>query len=323
MPQTREDPASDPIRIAVSACLLGETVRYDGGHRHDRYLTGILARFCELVPVCPEVEVGLSVPRPVLRLVREGDEVRVIMPETGRDLTRRMRSYAEDRVAELIEKDVSGCILKSKSPSCGLRARTSTPEGRPAKSASGLFAHMLRKRLPNLPVIEEGPLHDPRLRENWIERVFAYRRLRQFWSSQWKLDDLMAFHIAHKYLLLSHSPKAYQDMGHMLAGSESTPSPEVRRSYESEFSRTLARPATPTRHARVLRRILAVFQKDVDGVSRRELLERIEDYHQGLAPLVVPLALISHYVRLLEIVPLYDQVYLNPHPKELALRYHV
>lgn len=317
-----EGGSGPPIRIGVSACLVGQNARYDGSHKLDRYLTDTLGRFFELVPFCPEVEAGLSVPGSKLRLVRQQSEVRLIMPGTGRDLTRPVESRAKARIAGLVREEVSGCILKSKSPCCGLRVRTFTPHGRPARWAAGRFADVLTTRLPNVPVIEEAALHDLRLRESWIERVFAYRRLRQFWSGRWKLDDLIQFHAAHKYLLLSHSPTPYRKIGRMLAAADSMPRKELRQRYESALMAALAPPATRTRHATVLRRMLGKFQSDLDSASRGQVLEAIRDYRRGVVPRLLPLAVIRHYVRLLEFVPLGNQVYLNPHPKELALRYH-
>ena len=317
-----EGGSGPPIRIGVSACLVGHNARYDGSHKLDRYLTHTLGRFFELVPFCPQVDAGLSAPRDALRLVRQRSEVRLVMPSTGRDLTRQMESRAKGRVSGLAREDLSGCILKSKSLNCGLRVPTFTPHGRPARWSAGRFADVLTTRLPNVPVIEEAALQDARFRENWIERVFAYGRLQQFWSGRWKLDDLVQFHAAHKYLLLSHSPTAYGRIGRMLAAADSMPKRELRRRYESELMAALARPATRTRHTTVLRQMLGKFQGDLDSASRGQVLEAIRDYRRGVVPRLFPLAVIRHYVRLLEFVPLGTQVYLNPHPKELALRCH-
>ncbi len=312
-----------PIRIGISTCLLGRKVRFDGGHKHDRYLTDTLGQHFEFVPVCPEVEVGLSTPRPSLRLERHGDQVRLMMPKTGQDLTKDMQSWAKARTAGLAKENLSGYILKLNSPSCGLKVRTYTPKGTPAKSAPGRYAEILAERFPNLPIIEEGPLHDPGLRENWIERVFVYRRLRELWGKGWKIGELVAFHTAHKYLVLAHSPKAYQELGRLVAAARSVPRSELRAQYEAKLMQALAQLATPKRNVNVLHHMLGFFKKELDGASRGELLERIEDYRRGIVPLVVPLVLIKHYVRLFDVAYLRDQVYLNPHPKELALRNHV
>jgi uncharacterized protein YbgA (DUF1722 family)/uncharacterized protein YbbK (DUF523 family) len=317
------DPNERAIRIGISSCLLGEKVRFDGGHKHDRFLTDILGQYVEFVPSCPEVGVGLSIPRPSLRLVRKDEEIRLVMPKTGDDLTSKMRAYAATRVAALAKEDLSGYVLKNRSPSCGIKVRAYTPAGMPAKSAPGLFAEQLMARFPNLPITEEGRLRDAGLRENWIERVFAYRRLRSLWARRWKIGDLVAFHTAHKYLLLAHSPKTYQDLGRLVAAAKSVPRADLRERYESEFMQGLEKIATPRRNANVLHHMLGFFKMSLDSASRHELLEHIEDYRRGLVPLVVPVTLVKHYVRIMDVPYLRGQVYLNPHPKELALRNHV
>ena len=267
---------------------------------------------------------GLPVPRPTLRLELAGEEVRMVMPKEGRDITREMRTWAKRRVAKLGEKDLCGYVLKKDSPSCGMeRVKVYRDKGPPSKTGRGLFAEALLERLPNLPVEEEGRLHDPRLRENWIARVFAYHRLRGLWQGRWKLGDLVAFHTAHKFVLLAHSPKDYRELGRMVADAKQVPRKELRETYESRFMDALRHIATPARNTNVLEHILGFFKRDLDPASRRELLGHIEDYRRGIVPLVVPLTLVAHYVRLLDVAYLRDQVYLNPHPKELALRNHV
>ena len=320
MEKTDQEAPITPIRIGISPCLLGRKVRYDGGHRHDRYLTDTLGRHFEFVPVCPEVELGLGVPRPILQLVRHDDEVRLVLRETGRDLTRKMRAWARARAAGLARENLSGYVLKRNSPSCGLRAPAVTPRGRPARSAPGLFAEALATRFPHLPIIEEHALNNPPLRENWIGRVFAYHRLGRLWSTRWNVGDLVRFHTVHKYLLLAHSPKAYQELGRMVAGAKSIPGKKLRGRYEAEFMAALAIRATTRRHVNVLEHMLGFFTKDLDAASRQALLGRIEDYRRGIVPLLVPLTLIRHYVCLLDVPYLAEQVYLNPHPEELALR---
>lgn len=318
----KSDVSGKPIRIAVSACLLGKKVRYDGGHRHERYLTDVLGQSLDLVPVCPEVEAGLSVPRDPLRLARHGDNVRLLSTTTGRSITHRMRTSANSRASSLDKEQISGCVLKSKSPSCGLRVRTYTSGKASAKSATGLFAKALLRRLPNLPVIEERQLWDLRLRENWIRRAFAYRRLRDFFSTGWRIGNLITFHTAQKYLLLSHSSEAYLELGQLISAAEFTPKRKLRQLYEAEFMAAMSKTATPARHTGVLKRMFAFFKQDLDEVSRRELLQQIKAYQRGELPLLAPLYMVRHYARLLEVAYLFEQSYLNPHPVELAICNH-
>jgi uncharacterized protein YbgA (DUF1722 family) len=267
---------------------------------------------------------GLGTPRDTLRLVRIGDAIRMVMPKTGADHTGAMRSFARRRVRELAGLRLCGYILKKGSPSCGMeRVRVFDAHGVPAKSGRGLFAEALLERFPNLPVEEEGRLADPRLRENFIERVFAYHRLRSLFAGKWKLGDLVRFHTAHKLLLMAHSPKVYESLGRVVANAQAVLRPALNARYEAEFMGALSAIATPKRHANVLQHMTGYFRSQLDGDSRRELLALIEDYRRGLVPLVVPLTLIRHYVRRFQIAYLEGQVYLAPHPKELMLRNHV
>jgi len=312
------------IRVGISTCLLGENVRFDGGHKRDPYLVEILGRYVEWVPVCPEVELGLGTPRETLRLVRIGEDVRMVMPKTGQDHTDGMRLFADRRVRKLEKEELCGYILKKDSPSCGMeRVRVFDAHGVPAKSGRGLFADALLRHFPNLPVEEEGRLSDPRLRENFIERVFAYRRLRTLFAARWKVGDVVAFHTAHKLLLMAHSPKANASLGRLVAEAKKMPRPVLRERYETEFMRALSAIATTKRQANVLLHIVGYFRERLDADSRRELLGVIEDYRRGLVPLIVPITLIRHYVRRFDVPYLRGQIYLEPHPKELMLRNHV
>jgi len=317
-------PASSPIRIGISSCLLGHQVRYDGGHKRDAYLVETLGPYVEWVPVCPEVEMGLGTPRDTLRLVRIGEEVRMVMPKTGVDHTEAMRSFARRRVRALADQGLCGCILKKGSPSCGMeRVRVFDAGGVPSKPGRGLFAAALLERCPNLPVEEEDRLAHPRLRENFIERVFAYHRLRAVFAGKWKLGDLASFHTAHELLLMAHAPKAYETLGRLVANAHTVSRSALGARYEAEFMSALRVIATPERHANVLRHIASYFRNQLDNDSHRELLALIEGYRTGLVPWVVPLTLIRHYIRKFQIAYLEGQVYLHPQPKELMLRNHV
>jgi len=319
-----EEP-NPPIRIGISSCLLGRKVRYDGGHKHDRYLTDTLGQYFEWEPVCPEVELGLPIPRPILRLEMRHSVIRLVMPTEGKDLTVKMRAYAKARVKALEDKGLSGFLLKRDSPSCGLhRVDVYRGEGQPPdRNGRGLYTKALLARFPHLPVEEEGRLHNPRLRENWVTRVFAYHRLRRLWTQRWGVGDLVRFHTVHKYLLLAHSPKEYRELGRLVAEAKGLARGKLRQAYESRFMTALSKTATRAKNTNVLQHILGFFKKDLDQALRNELFDRIQDYRRGLVPLVVPLTLVAHYVRLLDVAYLRDQVYLNPHPKELALRNHV
>jgi len=314
----------EPIRIGVSSCLLGREVRYDGGHKRDAFLVESFGQHVEWVPVCPEVELGLGIPRPTLRLERHGEDVRLVTPKSGDDHTDAMRTYARKRVAALTHDELCGYVLKKDSPSCGMeRVKVYGAHPVPSKSGRGLFAEALMARNPNMPVEEEGRLNDPALRENFVERVFAYRRVRSLFAGRWTLGELVAFHTAHKLQLMAHSPKTYQQLGRFVATAKKVARAEVGARYESRFMQGLTVLATRPRHTNVLQHIAGYFKKFLDDESKRELQSVIEDYRRGLVPLVVPLTLIRHYVRRFDVAYLRGQVYLEPHPKELMLRNHV
>jgi uncharacterized protein YbgA (DUF1722 family)/uncharacterized protein YbbK (DUF523 family) len=313
-----------PIRIGISTCLLGEKVRYDGGHKHDRFLTDTLGPYVEWVPVCPEVEVGMGIPREAIRLVQRGDAVHLVGSKSGTDHTRAMREFARRRGAELAALDLCGYVLKKDSPSCGMaRVAVHHEAGHATRDGRGLFAEALLGLMPNLPVEEEGRLNDPRLRDNWIVRVFAYRRLTSLWARRWRVADLVAFHTNEKLILLAHSPAAYTRLGRLVARARSLARDELSERYESEFMAALSRLATPGRNTNVLQHMIGFFSDRLDADSRRELGDLVEDYRRGLVPLVVPLTLVAHHVRRLDVGYLRGQTYLNPHPRELMLRNHV
>ncbi|NLE40034.1 MAG: DUF523 and DUF1722 domain-containing protein [Pirellulaceae bacterium] len=314
----------EPIRIGISTCLLGKRVRYDGGHKHDPFLTNTLGRYFEWVPSCPEVEIGLGIPRPTIRLQTGEDGIRLVMPDRGDDLTAKMQAYSRERARQLEREDLRGYVLKKQSPSCGMeRVKVYQARGMPRRDGVGLFAAAMLEHFPNLPIEEEGRLHDPKLRENWIERVFAYHRLRALFAGRFSVGQLVDFHTRHKFMLMAHSPSAYQQLGRMVAAAKSMPRDQLRAEYESQFMAAMRLIATTRKNTNVLQHILGFFKKDLDRPAREELIEKIDDYHRGYVPLIVPLTLINHYVRLLDVSYLRDQIYLNPHPKELALRNHV
>jgi uncharacterized protein YbgA (DUF1722 family)/uncharacterized protein YbbK (DUF523 family) len=314
----------DRIRVGVSACLLGEEVRFDGGHKRDDFLTRVLGPFVEWVPVCPEVEIGLGVPRDTLRLVGEERAPRLVMPRTGEDLTERMQRYAATRIRELEALQLDGYVLKRASPSCGLfRVRVYHPNGMPRGAARGVFAEELATRLPMLPIEEEGRLGDPSLRENFIERVFAAARWRAFVAARPRARDLVAFHAAEKFAILAHSPAGYAELGRLVATAGRTLTREKLDAYGRLMMQARAARATRARHANVLQHLAGFFKRRLEGDQRAELAEVIADYRAGVVPLVVPLTLVRHHVRHHGIGYLAEQTYLNPHPKELMLRNHV
>jgi uncharacterized protein YbgA (DUF1722 family) len=246
-----------------------------------------------------------------------------MLNERGTDVTGRLRSYARDKVEQLAHAGLSGFVLKKNSPSCGMeRVKVYSPDGQVDRAGRGLFAEALMSRLPNLPVEEEGRLADPRLRENFVERVFAYQRMRGLLGGPWTVGDLIAFHTAHKLTLMAHSPAAYRELGRLVAGARQ-PDPSLALDYETRFMRAMSIVATRGRHANVLQHMLGYVSEALDSAARSELLDLIEQHRTGRLPLVVPMTLMRHHVRRLNVEYLLGQTYLEPHPRELSLRNHV
>ncbi len=314
------------LRIGVSACLLGEEVRYNGGHKRDPFLTGVLGQYVEWVPVCPEVEIGLGTPRPAMRLVRIGGNTRMVTPETGADHTEAMQVYSERRVGELFGERLAGYILKKDSPSCGMeRVKLYPPErGAPVKDARGLFADVLLRRWPDLPVEEEGRLNDPLLRENFVTRIFVRGRWMEAEEEGWTRAALMRFHERHKFLLMARNQAGMRRLGRLLGESGKKDGPhELAQTYLAGMTEVMRRPPTRRGHTNVLFHLAGFVTDRIDDGDRRELIESIERYRAAQLPLIVPVTLIRHHTRRLEVDYLRDQVYLEPHPQELMLLNHV
>jgi uncharacterized protein YbgA (DUF1722 family)/uncharacterized protein YbbK (DUF523 family) len=312
-----------PVILGVSACLLGRAVRFDGGHKRDPFVVDDLRPHARFVPVCPEVELGLGTPRETLRLVQHDGAIRLIM-KTGADHTDGMHAYASRRVRELEEQDLDGFILKKDSPSCGFeRVKVYGKGNAPVRSGRGLFASALIDANPDLPVEDEGRLLDAGLRENFIERVFAFRRVKDFFARRWTYGDLVGFHTVHKMVVLAHDAAAYAALGRLVADGRRRPRQALAAEYRTMIMQALAKPATPKRHANVLMHMVGHFRDRLDTASRDEVLTHIDEFRRGLLPLIVPITLVRHHARRLDVAYLTDQIYLDPHPRELALRNHV
>ncbi len=313
-----------PLRLGISRCLLGDEVRFDGGHKRDNFLTDVFGRYVEWVPVCPEVEAGLGTPREAMRLVGDPQHPRLLTIQSGKDHTRALEAMTANRLEELRDLKLSGFVFKRGSPSCGIeRVRVYTEHGMPSRNGAGIFARAFVRQFPLIPVEEEGRLCDAPLRENFIERVFCYRRYQDLIQNGVTRQAVVRFHTIHKYLLLSHSQQHYQVLGRLVGQAERYGPKELALKYGELFMEALAVKATVRKHVNVLQHILGYFKNRLGTHEQAELSGVITDYHQGLTPLIVPLTLIKHYVRRFGVAYIQDQVYLNPHPKELMLRNHV
>jgi uncharacterized protein YbgA (DUF1722 family)/uncharacterized protein YbbK (DUF523 family) len=321
-------PATDgrdpqPILVGVSTCLLGEKVRWDAGHKHDRYLTGILGAYFQFVAICPELEVGMGVPREPVHLTGDPASPRMIGNQSGEDWTERMNRYSRRKLKELVPMNLSGYILKRASPSCGMeRVPVKGKGGMKRKVGVGLFAAELKRRLPLLPVEEEGRLNDPGLRENFIVRVFAYHRVQELLRGRFRRGDVIAFHAREKFLLMAHSPKHYKQLGQLVAQIKDYTPSEFRERYTRLYMEALQVKATVPKNVNVLQHLLGFLREGLGERERDDIIRVIESYRSGLVPLIVPLTLLNHHVQVQQQEYLLEQVYLQPAPAELALRNH-
>jgi uncharacterized protein YbgA (DUF1722 family)/uncharacterized protein YbbK (DUF523 family) len=312
------------IRVGVSACLLGQEVRYDGSHARDRYVVGTLAEHFALVPVCPEEEVGMGTPRETVRLVGDAEAPRMVAPKSGKDWTRPMTRWSRGRARQLGAEELCGFIFKKNSPSCGaFRVKVYPEKGMPVRQGRGLFAAEFARRHPLVPIEEEGRLNDPGLRENFIERVFALHRLRQLFGDRWRRGDVVAFHAREKYLLMAHDPQALKRLGQLVAAIKQHTPAAFRDAYLEGFMTALGRMATVKRHVNTLQHIAGYLREHISNAEQHRVLAVIEDYRHGLVPLIVPMTLVRHYIELHDVPYVNQQTYLNPHPRELMLRNHV
>jgi uncharacterized protein YbgA (DUF1722 family)/uncharacterized protein YbbK (DUF523 family) len=311
------------IRLGVSSCLLGEKVRYNGEHKLDRFIRDTLGQYIEYVPVCPEVECGLGIPREAMRLVGDRRSPRLVSSNSGKDHTERMLQWAQKRVVELEQENLCGYIFKSGSPSSGMeRVKVYNERGIPAKNGIGMFAKVFMEHFPLLPVEDEGRLHDPKLRESFIEAVFTLKRWRESLVQGENPGNLVKFHTSHKMLILSHSPEHYRKMGKLVAQLKDMPLKDLFREYGLLLMEALRRKTTIKKNTNVLQHLMGYFKKELSSDEKQELLDVIGLYMNGHVPLIVPVTLINHYTRKYDQAYLKGQYYLHPHPIELQLRNH-
>lgn len=312
------------ILLGVSSCLLGNPVRYDGGHQRDPYIIQTLGQYVRYLPVCPEVECGMPIPRESLRLVGPPENPRLLTRKTGEDHTEAMQAWAQKRLDALEKENLCGFIFKGGSPSSGMeRVKVYNEKGHMVtKTGVGIFAKAFMERFPLIPVEEDGRLHDPVLRENFIIRIFALTRWREARKAM-KLGDLVAFHTDNKLLILAHSTEHYREMGRLVAKGKAMETKDLFREYETLLLQALSRKSTARKNTNVLQHMLGYFKQILPDAERKELLDLITRYHKGQLPLIVPMTLFGHHVRKYDVAYLARQTYMNPHPAELALRNHV
>ena len=309
----------------MSSCLLGEEVRWDGDHKYDQYVRDVLGSYFDYVSICPEVDVGMGVPRETVALYGTLENPKMITKRSKTDWTKKMNHYTKDRIHELTKENLCGYVFKNKSPSCGIGKVPIYSEfgSSRMRHGSGVFASSFVKVFPLVPVEDEGRLHDPVIRENFIVRIFCFHRLQLLVRKSFSIGSLVRFHTRHKFLILSHSRKKYDDMGELVANAKKIKTAELKTRYSKLFMAALTYKSTPKKNTDVLLHMVGFLKKILTREGKKDILSVIEDYRNELLPLVVPVTLIYHQVKKHNIEYLLDQVYLNPHPKELMLRNHV
>lgn len=309
-----------PIRIGISSCLVGQRVRFDANHKQDNYILGTLGEFFEFVPVCPEVAIGMGVPRPTIRLVGDAHAPRAVgVKDAALDVTDELIRYGRRQAREL--DDLTGYIFKSRSPSCGMeRVKLYTDRGGVSSRGVGLYAREFMVAHPLLPCEEEGRLGDPMLRDNWLERVFAWRRWQELNRQRLTARALVEFHTRHKLALMAHGPKHYRELGQLVASAGKGPIRPLAETYIGKFMAALQVRATVRRHTNVLHHLMGYLKQHLDGDDKQELLELIDAYRLGRVPRIVPVTLLNHHFRRFPHEYVANQTYLRMCPEELKLR---
>jgi len=308
------------IIIALSSCLQGQEVRFDSSHKHNRYITDTLGEYFDFKSFCPEVAIGMGVPRPPIRLVKTGDQIRVRgVKDPEQDVTDELKAYAQQVADDLT--DVSGYIFKSRSPSCGMeRVNVYSEKGHPLESSSGIYAAGIMRAHPSMPVEEEGRLMDSHLRENFIERIYIYHRWQQYQNDDFTTSSLVDFHTRHKFIIQAHDETIYRQLGRLVAEAGKSQLSDTANEYIALLMKALKKLATNKTHTNVLQHIMGFLKENMSAEDKQELLEVIDDYRLEKLPLIVPITLMKHYLRKHPNDYISSQYYLDPHPKELMLR---
>lgn len=308
------------MKLAVSACLLGEKVRYDGGHKRDRFITNELSHYCSFIPFCPEA-LAFTTPRSSIRIVRDGDTNHIISNKDGADLTEHLLGFSNQELEKIASEDLCGIIFKSKSPSCGLgSSKTYLPNGFSEGKSDGMFAALCKTKFPYLPMEEEGRLVDDWLRENFIMQIFAYKSFEDLKKNTPNMQKLVTFHTKNKFLLQAKDEKLYREMGKIVANHDALAFDTIFDLYEEKYKTAIAKKSSRKRDRNVLEHMAGFFKKELLKVEKEMLHTQIEEYTQGIVPLILPLSTIHLYAKKYNIDYLLEQAFLTPYPKELALR---
>jgi uncharacterized protein YbgA (DUF1722 family)/uncharacterized protein YbbK (DUF523 family) len=311
------------MKIAISACLLGEKIRFDGGHKHDHFITDELGQFAEFVSFCPE-HLAFGTPRPSIRLIRNNDQIHVESNKDQHDLTERLITTSHEELAKISGEPLCGIIFKSKSPSCGMKsAKIYLENGFCEGKEDGIFAAMCRERYPLLPMEEEGRLQDAWLRENFVMQLFAYHGYEQFKASSPTIGDLVRFHTIHKFLLQAKDEKLYRELGNIVANRDDISLETRLAMYELGFKTAISAKSSIKKTRNVLEHLAGFFKNELTKSEKKVLHSHINDFADKIIPLIVPLSTIALFAQKYDNRYLLEQTFLNPYPKSLALRSHI
>ena len=309
------------IKVGVSACVMGEKVRYDGGHKQSNYTVNYLSKVFQMVPTCPEVGMGMPVPRPAIRVVEgKSDNLLVDSKDATLDYTSDLENYYQKQKPVFPELD--GYIFAAKSPTCGVeRIKVFDDEGNLLhRKGRGLFADRVMKGFPHLPVEEDGRLNDMGLRESFVTRVFVHASYRNEVLAEPSVNALVAFHSKHKFLVMAYNPIAYRQLGRVVANAKHARFETVSEQYMSLLMSALSKPTNRKKHTNVLMHLQGFLKKKLDKQDKQELTEQIDQYRLGHLPLMAPITLINHHLKHHPNDYVSSQVYLQPYPAELQLR---
>lgn len=307
------------IKIGVSSCLLGEKVRHDGGSKKQNFITDVLSHYFEFIPTCPEVDIGLGVPRPTIHLIKDPKSPRLVFTKDhSRDITEKMTRYSKKRCKQL--NDVCGYIFKKNSPTCGPDVKVYQNVPKPPKMGKGIFFNTFCEQYPLIPVLDEGRLNDPMLRENLIERIYLFSRWQGMVSSGVTAKKLVDFHTRHKLALMAHNVSAYKRLGQLIAQLDKKFIKPQAENYIHELMQAFKLMASNKKVSNVLYHCLGYLKKDITAKDKHELTNQIEQYRQGKLPVIVPITLLKHHFMHYPNDYMAQQTFLNPYPDELMLR---
>jgi len=308
------------MKIGISSCLIGNLCRYDGAHSKDAFVFNVLQKYFEIVPYCPEHMIFGS-PRETIRLVRNAEDVKVTTSKGQKDVTKELDDISKSCALEIADDDICGFVLKSKSPTCGMeRVKVYEENGFSVKNGVGLFAKHIKNLYPYLPVEEEGRLNDAWLKENFLMQIFAYKDLHEFLRKDPSFNDLVEFHTSYKYLIYAKSQEFYKELGNIVANHDKRPIDEVLLEYKESFFKAISEKSTINKTYNVLLHIFGYFKKHISKEEKELLLITMDEYKDGIIPVIVLIKMFNIYINKYDIEYLKKQKFMNPYPKELALR---